>query len=406
METKVLLEELIKIPSPFFYEEVIAIYLEKYLKNLGFKTSRQPVKRTAVINHKKIKLNHYNVLGEKGNGEKSFLLYAHMDTVPPVKEWIETNLNPYKPIFKENKIYGLGASDMKAGITAIIKALEDLNPKNYKIKVCFGVDEENESLGAYTLVNSNFISDCAGCIVPEVGSGLAIPAIENLIIGRHGRNRVGIKIKGHAAHAATPEFIINPIEHALKFIEQTKKIDLGNDPDMQKGNVSIGGIHAECRGLSSPEECIIWFDNLYCPPINSCDIFKQYEKICKNLNKKSPVSFSIINLLKLDNEDKQVFTERTTPFMEPWKIKKDNPLVKIASMAIKNITGKSAVLTCGNSNADENYISLFMPTIVIPPIGGNEHQAGEYILLNSILITEKIIKMTITNYMEKITKEV
>jgi acetylornithine deacetylase/succinyl-diaminopimelate desuccinylase-like protein len=301
---------------------------------------------------------------------------------------------------------------MKAGITAILSAVEKIEPANYKIKVCFGVDEENESKGAYVLVNSDFLDDCIACIVPEVGSGRAKQAKENIVIGRHGRNRIGVKVVGNAAHASTPEYIINPIEYALEFINEAKKVNLGDDPDMPPDNISVAGIHSKGGGLSSPEECVIWFDNLFSPHQTSESIFRQYQDICDLLNKKYHISsdkeinarasipeFSLIDLQNLDSPDKQIFDPRSTPFMEPWKIQKEHPLVKCASKIVRKLTGKEPVLTTGKSNADENYIGQKVPTIVIPPRGGNEHQAGEYVEIESIEDTKDIIENIIIEYM-------
>ena len=410
INVKNLLEELIAIPSVFLQEEKIAFYLEKLLKNMGFKTFRQPVERKVIIERKEKKYNHFNVLAEKGSGEKSFLLYAHMDTVPPVKAWQEMGLDPYKAVFKDGKIFGLGSSDMKAGIAAIIKAVENINPENYKIKICFAVDEEYESMGGHVFVESDFIKDCIACIVPEVGSGNAPPAMENIIMGRHGRNRVGLRIKGHAAHAATPEFTVNPIEYAFEFINEAKKIDLGNDPHMPAGNMCISKINAEGGGLSSPEECIVWFDNLFSPPQKSSSIFSQYEDICNRLNKKYKImkekeeiyfspEFAVIDLLNLSEEDKKHFVPRPTPFMEPWKTDKKDDLILCSKKAVKEIIGKEANLICGKSNADENYIGQLMPVVVIPPLGGGEHQGGEFVVLESLENAVKIINKVIIDYM-------
>jgi len=417
---KDLLADLISIPSPFFYEEKISEFLEGILNDMGFTTTRQQVRRSALIDGHPREFTHFNVLGEKGEGERSFLLYGHIDTVPVVNAWKEMGLDPFKPLFRDGKIYGLGACDMKGGVAAILKAIEDIEPQDYRIKICFGVDEENESVGAYVLVNSDFIKDCVGCIVPEVGSGAAKQNSRNILTGRHGRNRVGILVRGHAAHAATPEYIVNPIEYALEAINEAKKIDFGDDPDMPPGNISIAGIQSAGGGLSSPEECVIWFDNLYLPPLNTLDIFRQYIEICEKLNKKyagvaigkmgskrvAPPRFSVIDLCNLSDPNKKKFTPRATPFMEPWKIDRDHPLVKCASDVIKNITGEEPVLTCGKSNADENYIGPLVPTIGIPPIGGGEHQGGEWVDPESVEKAAGIMRGIVDNYMRITISEV
>ena len=355
-----------------------------------------------------ISLEHFNVLARKGEGDKSFLLYAHMDTVPPVGAWKKMGLDPYIPREAEGRLYGLGSSDMKGGIAAILSAIGNLAPRGYVLKVAFGVDEENESMGAHLLAGSDFISDCAGCIVPEVGSGNATPSPRNIIIGRHGRSRTGIRVTGRAAHASTPEHIINPVEYALSAIDEVKKIDLGNDPDMPEPNVSIGGIQAMGGGLSSPEDCIIWFDNIFSPPKTVARVLNDYRATCRNLEEKhqNPETglprFEVIDPGEKTGEPLE-YNLRTTPFMEPWKMDPSHRLVDCARDAVRRVTGEEGILTWGKSNADENYLGQVIPTVVIPPVGGNEHQGGEYVEIESLTLCQRIITDTVSLYMERKT---
>lgn len=417
-----LLKKLISIPSPFFHEENITLFLEEFLQGMGFKTQRQEVKRSVNINGKITEFCHFNVLGEKGEGEKSFLLYGHIDTVPPVAGWKEMKLNPFIAVERDGIITGLGADDMKGGVVSILKAMEDLEPEGYKIKVAFGVDEEYLSMGAHVLVNSSFLDDVAACIVPEVGSGGAPQKSGNLVLGRHGRVRYGISITGRAAHASTPEHAVNPIKYAMELIEEVEKVELGDDPDMPPGNVSIAAIRSEIGGLSSPEECMVWFDFLYSIPMRSEGILSQLRKIIHRINEKyitadvggtfislyksdsdslelvSLPSFRIIDPTDLSEEDAERFESRATPYQEPFKLEADTPLFEAAAEAVRQVMGEEPVICYGKSNADENYFAEKVPTIVIPPVGGNEHQAGEYIVIESMENIAKIIRRTVINF--------
>ncbi len=420
-----LLKKLISIPSPFLHEEKISLFLEELLQNMGFKTRRQEVKRSVNINGKVTEFCHFNVLGEKGEGERSFLLYGHIDTVPPVEGWKEMKLNPFIAVERDGIITGLGADDMKGGVVSILKAVEDLEPEGYKIKVAFGVDEEYLSMGAYVLVNSAFFDDVEACIVPEVGSGGAPQKSGNLVLGRHGRVRYGVSIMGRAAHASTPEHAVNPIKYAMELIEEVEKVELGDDPDMPPGNVSIAAIRSEIGGLSSPEECLVWFDFLYSTPMRSVGILSQLQKIIHKLNKKyitvdvggtfislykgesdsvetvSLPSFRIIDPTNLSQEDGERFESRATPYQEPFKLEADTPLFAAAADAVRQVMGEEPVICYGKSNADENYFAEKVPTIVIPPVGGNEHQAGEYIVVESMKNVAKIIRETVINFFKR-----
>lgn len=406
IDTIKLLKKLISIPSPFFHEEEISEFLFNQLQEMGFSAYRQEVKRTAKIDGLMKDLVHHNILGEKGDGKKSILLYAHMDTVPPVMAWRDMGLDPYVPVEKDGRLIGLGSDDMKAGIVAILKAVEDIKPCGYKIKVAFGVDEECDSAGAYILLKSDFVRDCVACIVPEVGTGRTPARPGKLILGRHGGCRVGVRIKGKAAHASTPEHAVNPIKYALKLIEDIEKIDTGDDPHLPPGNVSTTYINSEIGGLSSPEECMVRFAFLYSIPQTSATIYKQIEEILSRENSKysgeaktdSFPFFMLIDPRKLSEEDRKKFHFRKTPFNDPYKIDKSNPLVISAKFAVREVLNMDPEICYGKSNADENYFAMLMPVIVIPPVGGNEHQAGEYVEIDSVDATAGVIKRTITKY--------
>ena len=76
METKDLLRKIVNINSVFPNEIKLAIFLENYLKEIGFSAKRQEVSK-----------ERFNVLGQKGHGKKCVLFYGHMDTVQVCQGW-------------------------------------------------------------------------------------------------------------------------------------------------------------------------------------------------------------------------------------------------------------------------------------------------------------------------------
>lgn len=87
-------------------------YLENYLLKFGFQTE----------------LKNKNLIMSIGkNPEVGFL--GHTDTVEYIDGW---NTNPFELTSKENKLYGLGACDMKSGIAAILDAISELDLSQLK----------------------------------------------------------------------------------------------------------------------------------------------------------------------------------------------------------------------------------------------------------------------------------
>lgn len=91
--------------------------------------------------------NYYAYI-DYGQGNDIFMIAPHLDIVPSgdLKQWKNS---PFEPIIKDNILFGRGALDDKG--PAIInlyalKYLKDNNyqPKNYKIRLIFGVNEEGK----------------------------------------------------------------------------------------------------------------------------------------------------------------------------------------------------------------------------------------------------------------------
>ena len=84
---------------------------------------------------------------EKNGSDKTVLLYGHFDKQPPLGEWAE-GLHPTKPVVKDGKLYGRGASDDGYALFAIvesIKAIQLQNGKHGRIVVTIESGEESGS---------------------------------------------------------------------------------------------------------------------------------------------------------------------------------------------------------------------------------------------------------------------
>jgi succinyl-diaminopimelate desuccinylase len=59
-----------------------------------------------------------------GDGEGPVLHFnGHYDVVPPGQGW---SMDPFRPVVRDGRVYGRGASDMKGGIASIVAAVRAL----------------------------------------------------------------------------------------------------------------------------------------------------------------------------------------------------------------------------------------------------------------------------------------
>jgi acetylornithine deacetylase/succinyl-diaminopimelate desuccinylase-like protein len=357
MESVEILRKLVGIPSIFPNEERIAVFIEQFLKKLGYRTKRQYVEK-----------NRFNVLGEFGNGPTSIFFYGHLDTVEVCKGW---KTNPFELKVEKDIAYGLGAYDMKGGITAILRTLEIFKPKNLKIKVAFGVDEENISRGADVLVRSGWLKDVNYAIVPEAATTYESLGPKMIILGRRGRVAVRVIVRGKSAHGAQPDLGINAIEEGSKIILALKKLKLRSHKLLGKSTVCPLKFESKVESLSVPEIAEIVIDRHLVPPETQSSVLREMKTLVKNLHLRAKVDVK--------------FVKRDTPFLMPYITPKEHPFVKMVSNIVKKKFGK-VVFGYGLSVADENYFGsrAKLPVIVIGPKGGNCHTSNEWVSISSI----------------------
>ncbi len=366
MEAVDLLQKLVSINSIYPNEKELAEFLENYLKNLGFSVQRQYVSK-----------DRFNLLAERGTGDP-LGFYCHMDTVPVYGKWKNT---PFELTSEEDELHGLGAWDMKAGIAAVLKAVE--TPTKRKIKIAFGVDEENISEGIQEIMKSNFFKDVEGVIVPEAGNSSGEHLGPRMItLGRRGRTVYLIEIFGKSAHGAT-SLGVNAALVASEIVQFLENQELREHELLPKASQFIRKIHSEVEGMSVPDYAFIELDRHLVPP-------ETVEGICEELTKQLEQFERTGAKIKVSEK------ERKTHYMAPYITDRNSAFVKRIETVIREKYG-DVHYNYGLSVADENAIAeKGIPVVTIGPKGADDHNSNEWVSKKSYLelieLFEKIIE--------------
>lgn len=350
------LKKLVSIPSTYPHEEKMGEYVYSLLKKAGFTVEKQFIDET-----------RFNVLAEKGTGDRSILFYAHLDTVGVVEGW---KTDPHTLKIIGDKAYGLGVWDMKAGLLANILAVQNTVTKNMKVKMVFCVDEEYISRGGHALMKNTFMYDvmCVVSTEPAFQHG-----VQGIVTGRIGRSVYDVTLTGPSHHFAfyDPKKDIN---HALSdFIQTTQK--LYKKTGDKKQFVFVRTIESRTVGMSLPEKISLQLDSSVLPPHTHASILSSLQSAAQKIEKKYK-SFFTISVQKHDRE---------TPFLEPYTVAKDNSYLKALQKSVLATTKKRAVPYFRSSVADENIFGAQgIPTLGIGPVGGNAHGANEWVSLRSL----------------------
>ncbi|MCR6692114.1 MAG: M20/M25/M40 family metallo-hydrolase [archaeon YNP-LCB-003-016] len=372
-EIKRRIMEFISVRSIVGEEFEGAKYLTELMRDWGFKPELQ-----------KVEENRYNVICRVRLGDvgRRLLLNGHMDTVPPSMDW---NVDPFKPFIDDDRLYGLGAIDMKSGLITLLYSLkkfieENEGGVNGEIIYSAVVDEEGYSKGAKKLVSE---LDYDAAIIGEPYDGID----SSVVIGETGKILLSIECIGKAAHAFRPWIGVNAIEEASKLI--LKIVEEGTFEDERFGRIQPTTLKIEggykIYNVTLPEKCIFEVNILTKPEQTDEYFINWINELAKKIGLKGGISVKIKEPRYygyITNENSMIVKAFKKAFEEEYGFK---PKI-----------GFKATITDGNIIAMKGA----KPLIVYGLRGGNAHMANEYLELKSIEKTCKVYIKTMKNYLK------
>ena len=127
-----LLKRMISHPSFSREEKKCADLIEHYIEEEGYTPSRIG--------------NNVWILGSNYDRSKpTLLLNSHIDTVKPVDGW---NFDPFLPVEKEGKLYGLGSNDAGASVVSLLQVFFLLSKEKQTYNLIFAASAEEEISGS------------------------------------------------------------------------------------------------------------------------------------------------------------------------------------------------------------------------------------------------------------------
>jgi succinyl-diaminopimelate desuccinylase len=163
------------------------------------------------------------------------VLAGHTDVVPtgPLARWAS---DPFVPTYRDGRLYGRGAADMKTSLAAMVVAVEEFVATSPEQAGAIGFlltsDEEGPALdGTVRVVDALEVRGIAidYCIVGEPTSVAHLgDTIKN---GRRGSLSARLTVKGIQGHVAYPQLARNPIHQIAPALAEMAAMpwDQGND---------------------------------------------------------------------------------------------------------------------------------------------------------------------------------
>lgn len=143
----------IKIPNKSIFYDLdwkAHGYMDEAMKLIVSWCRKQPIKdlQLEVVQlHERTPLLFIEIPGQI---DKTILLYGHIDKQPEMKGW-EEGLGPWKPVLREEKLYGRGAADDGYAVFAALTAIAILQRYQIPHARCVVIIEASEESGSIDL---------------------------------------------------------------------------------------------------------------------------------------------------------------------------------------------------------------------------------------------------------------
>jgi acetylornithine deacetylase/succinyl-diaminopimelate desuccinylase-like protein len=357
-EAAALAAELVAIRSYPGQEGPVQRHVAGWLKANGLEPEFQPTEG-----------DRPNVIARIENGTgPTLLLNGHVDTVLAVEGW---SSDPWTPRREGDRLYGLGAADMKSGVAAAMLATRALaqNRERWRGSVVFSsvVDEEAYSIGARALIASGISADY--CVVTE--SSWDRPAL-----GSVGKTLVRIDVTGKAAHASWPWDGINAATEAARLVARLDEIPLLEHPRIRGSRCVLSFTSGNDQYvITVPEKARVILNRMIVTGESSASVLAEVQSLIGDLE--SPARFE----LTID-----------PPYYPPWETDTEHPLALALARAYAAEAGHAP--EWGYSGfGDMNLFSeeAGIPTVMIGPRGDRFHQADEWVDVPSIAATSRLL---------------
>ena len=203
-----LLKTLIAIPSTSRNETEAADALQREIELRGYRSGRKD--------------NNIWIMGPAMETSKpTLLLNAHIDTVKPVAGW---STDPFTPVEKEGRIYGLGSNDDGASLVSLLAVFGLLSTRTQPYNFIFAASAEEEVSGKQGM--ESLLTDLPPIDLALVGE----PTGMQLAVAEKGLMVIDATAHGKSGHAARNEGI-NAIYKAIADVEwiRTHPLPLQSD---------------------------------------------------------------------------------------------------------------------------------------------------------------------------------
>ena len=329
-----------------------------------------------------------NLWARLGTGQQPTLVFAgHTDVVPtgPIESWTS---DPFVPSHRDGKLYGRGASDMKASLAAMVVACEEFVGANPKpaIDIAFLItsDEEGPATDGTVIVCREITQRKERLDWCIVGEPTSVERTGDMIKnGRRGSMSGKLTVKGIQGHIAYPHLAKNPIHMAAPALAAlaAEVWDQGN-AYFPPTSWQISNIHGG-TGASNviPGTVVIDFNFRFCTESTPESLQQRVAAILRANGLEAAADYDLSwNISGL-------------PFLTP-----PGTLVDAVRDAIHSETGITTQLSTTGGTSDGRFIAQICPQVIeMGPPNATIHKIDEFVAVADIEPLKNIYRRVLEN---------
>ncbi len=329
--------------------------LGTWLGDLGFATELIPLPENP---------DKANLIATRGSGPGGLVLAGHTDTVPyDDNQWQH---DPFKLIERNQKLYGLGATDMKGFFPVVLAAIQDFLDTDFQqpLIVLATADEESSMSGARQL------------------AALGKPKARHAVIGEptslkpvrmhKGIMMEAIRIQGTAGHSSNPALGNSALEamhkvmaDLLSFRQELQSKHHHAGFSVATPTLNLGHIHGGDNPNRICGHCELHFDVRPLPGMTNAELRAIIGKRLQPIIEQTDTEISMRSLIA---------------GVDPYEQSADSPIVK----AVEKLSGATAE-SVGFATEAPFMQQLGMDTVIFGPGSIDQaHQPDEYIDMQQI----------------------
>ena len=376
-----LLGSLVGIHSPYFQEAAVMDFARDWLERRGFGPELHRFHEA-----EKTDFRGVNVVGRVPGGKPGprVLLNAHLDTVNICKGW---KSDPLVPRRDGNRLYGLGALDMKAGAAAIMLAMYAFKRRHpvFSGEIVYALVSDEEGpygLGTQAAIRDGLFDGVDLAFIPEPSSGFCKVPFPCLCLGARGGYNYTVSFAGKAAHAANPEDGVSAIVDAARVMIELKAAAGLRDERLGGGSVCVIETRGGGQACSVADEA-------------SFTVFRHVVRGEDEAYLRAELN-AAAERAGIRSTMTAVFRDGVfggSGGFDPYIADEASPYTAALKESIADVTGKPANIAYFSSIGDFNTVAtrLGVPTYVFGPDGENYHTRDEFVYVDSAVDTARVL---------------